>query len=50
MLLVQGSIPFHHGIGATRRAEINEVVIAGVRAYLHGYAYSSSRRNLAADE
>lgn len=24
MLLVQGSIPFHHGIGATRRAEINE--------------------------
>jgi len=44
MLLVQGSIPFHHGIGATRQAEINEVVIAGVRAFLHGYASLGNRR------
>lgn len=37
MLLVQGAIPFHHGIGATRSAEIDEIVTSGVRAFLHGY-------------
>ncbi len=37
MLLVQGAIPFHHGISATREAEITEIVTAGVRAFLHGY-------------
>ncbi len=37
MLLVQGAIPFHHGIGATRESEIDEIVTAGVRAFLHGY-------------
>ncbi|MDQ3223886.1 MAG: TetR/AcrR family transcriptional regulator [Gemmatimonadota bacterium] len=37
MLLVQGAIPFHHGIGATREAEIDEIVTSGVRAFLHGY-------------
>jgi AcrR family transcriptional regulator len=37
MLLVQGAIPFHHGIGATREAEIDEIVTAGVHTFLHGY-------------
>jgi AcrR family transcriptional regulator len=37
MLLVQGAVPFHHGIGATREAEIDEIVTAGVHAFLHGY-------------
>ncbi len=37
MLLVQGAVPFHHGIGATREAEIDEIVTSGVRAFLHGY-------------
>lgn len=37
MLLVQGAVPFHHGLGATREAEIAEIVAAGVRAFLHGY-------------
>jgi len=37
MLLVQGAIPFHHGIGATRESEITEIVTSGVRAFLHGY-------------
>jgi len=37
MLLVQGAIPFHHGIGATREAEIAEIVTSGVHAFLHGY-------------
>jgi hypothetical protein len=35
--LVQGAIPFHHGIGATREAEIDEIVTAGVHTFLHGY-------------
>lgn len=37
MLLVQGAIPFHHGIDATREAEITDIVTSGVRAFLHGY-------------
>lgn len=37
MLLVQGAVPFHHGLGATREAEVAETVTAGVRAFLHGY-------------
>ena len=37
MLLVQGAVPFHHGIGATREAEIDEIVTSGVHAFLHGY-------------
>ena len=37
MLLVQGAIPFHHGIGATREAEIAGIVTSGVHAFLHGY-------------
>jgi AcrR family transcriptional regulator len=37
MLLVQGAVPFHHGIGATPEAEIDEIVTSGVRAFLHGY-------------
>ncbi len=37
MLLVQGAIPFHHGLGATCESEIDEIVAAGVHAFLHGY-------------
>lgn len=37
MLLVQGAVPFHHGVGATREDEVTEVVTAGVRAFLYGY-------------
>ena len=37
MLLVQGAVPFHHGLGATREADVAEIVVAGVRAFLHGY-------------
>lgn len=37
MLLVQGAVPFHHGLDATREAEVAEIVAAGVRAFLHGY-------------
>lgn len=37
MLLVQGAVPFHHGLGATRETEVTEIVTAGVRAFLHGY-------------
>jgi AcrR family transcriptional regulator len=37
MLLVQGAVPFHHGLGTTPEAEIHEIVTSGVRAFLHGY-------------
>lgn len=37
MLLVQGAIPFHHGLRATRKDEITDIVTSGVRAFLHGY-------------
>jgi hypothetical protein len=37
MLLVQGAIPFHHGIGAISEEEIEEIVTSGVRAFLNGY-------------
>ena len=37
MLLVQGAVPFHHGLGATRETEVTEIVTAGVHAFLHGY-------------
>ncbi|MDQ3783410.1 MAG: TetR/AcrR family transcriptional regulator [Actinomycetota bacterium] len=37
MLLVQGAIPFQHGLGATRESEIDEIVTSGVRVFLHGY-------------
>jgi len=37
VLLVQGAVPFHHGLGATREAKIDEVVTSGVHAFLHGY-------------
>lgn len=37
MLLVQGAIPFHHGINATPEAELTEIVAAGVRTFLHGH-------------
>lgn len=37
MVLIQGAVPFHHGLGATREAEVAEIVTTGVRAFLHGY-------------
>jgi AcrR family transcriptional regulator len=37
MLLVQGAVPFHHGLGTTPRAQVHEIVTAGVQAFLHGY-------------
>jgi AcrR family transcriptional regulator len=37
MLLVQGAVPFHHGIGATSEEEIEEIVTSGVRTFLHGF-------------
>jgi len=43
MLLIQGSIPFHHGLGTTRQAEITEIVTAGVRVFLHGYGSFNPR-------
>jgi AcrR family transcriptional regulator len=36
MLLVQGAVPFHHGM-ATSEADVTEIVTAGVHAFLHGY-------------
>lgn len=37
MLLTQAAIPFHHGIGTTPEAEINDIVTSGVNVFLHGY-------------
>jgi transcriptional repressor AefR-like protein len=37
MLLVQGTVPFRHGIAATSEPEVADAVIAGVHAFLHGY-------------
>jgi AcrR family transcriptional regulator len=37
MLLVGGAVPFHHGVLATAEADIDEIVTAGVRAFLYGY-------------
>lgn len=37
MLLVQGAVPFHHGVDADRPDEITAFVTAGVRAFLYGY-------------
>jgi AcrR family transcriptional regulator len=38
MLLVQGAVPFHHGVGANDKADLGPIVRAGVRVFLHGYA------------
>jgi AcrR family transcriptional regulator len=37
MLLVQGSVPFHHGMATTSEADVAEVVTAGVHTFLYGY-------------
>ncbi|MQA82150.1 MAG: TetR family transcriptional regulator [Streptosporangiales bacterium] len=37
MLLVQGAVPFHHGAGTNREAQLDRIVRAGVRVFLHGY-------------
>jgi AcrR family transcriptional regulator len=37
MLLVQGAVPFHHGVATTSDADVTEMVTAGVHAFLHGY-------------
>jgi AcrR family transcriptional regulator len=37
MLLVQGAVPFQHGLAATSEAEVTETVRSGVHAFLHGY-------------
>ncbi|MEV0288356.1 MULTISPECIES: TetR/AcrR family transcriptional regulator [unclassified Kribbella] len=43
MLLVQGAVPFHHGAGANREADLDRIVRAGVRVFLRGYAPASGR-------
>jgi AcrR family transcriptional regulator len=37
MLLVQGAVPFHHGLSTTSEADVHEIVTSGVHAFLHGY-------------
>jgi AcrR family transcriptional regulator len=37
MLLVQGAVPFHHGMATTSEDDVAEIVTAGVHAFLHGY-------------
>lgn len=37
MLLVQGAVPFHHGLAATNASDLTDMVTAGVRVFLHGY-------------
>ncbi|TDD16271.1 TetR/AcrR family transcriptional regulator [Kribbella turkmenica] len=37
MLLVQGAVPFHHGVGANREPDRESMVQAGVRVFLRGY-------------
>lgn len=37
LLLVQGAVPFHLGLGPTPEADIHGIVAAGVRVFLHGY-------------
>jgi AcrR family transcriptional regulator len=37
MVLVQGAIPYQHGLAALDDADVSDVVTAGVRAFLHGY-------------
>ncbi|HEY1179693.1 MAG TPA: TetR/AcrR family transcriptional regulator [Phytomonospora sp.] len=37
LLLVRGALPFQHGLGGWGREEVDEVVRAGVRAFLWGY-------------
>lgn len=37
MLLVQGAVPFHHGVGANEATRLERTVRAGVRVFLHGY-------------
>lgn len=43
MLLVQGAVPFHHGTGANREADLDRIVRSGVRVFLRGYAPASGR-------
>lgn len=38
MVLVQGAVPFHHGAGAHKEADVDRIVRAGVHVFLYGYA------------
>ncbi|WP_433166627.1 TetR/AcrR family transcriptional regulator [Kribbella sp. CA-247076] len=44
MLLVQGAVPFHHGIGARDEADRDRIVRAGVHTFLHGHTPQPPKR------